>query len=76
MESLTLNVSGMSCGHCVARVTKALEAMGGVTVERVDVGAATVAFDPTRTSPIEIAQAVTESGYEAQPAGLKSQTNP
>ncbi|MBF2455135.1 heavy-metal-associated domain-containing protein, partial [Listeria seeligeri] len=30
MEKLTLTVEGMTCGHCEARVTKALSEVSGV----------------------------------------------
>jgi copper chaperone len=71
MQDLTLDISGMSCTHCVGRVTKALENLG-VMVEKVSIGSATVAYDPTVTSPDAIAQAVESAGYLAQPVG---QTN-
>ena len=39
MEHLHLKIDGMSCGHCVARVEKALKKLDGVAVVRVEVGA-------------------------------------
>lgn len=45
MEKLTMNISGMTCGHCVGQVTKALESLDGVEVEQVEVGSATVACE-------------------------------
>jgi copper ion binding protein len=69
MESLTLNVAGMSCGHCVGRVEKALNEVPGVEVEKVSIGSARVLFDAGRTSPAAIAQAVVDAGYAAQPDG-------
>ncbi len=68
METLTMKISGMSCGHCVGAVTGALKELAGVDVERVTVGAATVAYDPTAISPEQITRAVEAAGYEAQPA--------
>jgi len=67
MERLTLNISGMSCSHCVGRVTNALKAVAGVEVTDVAIGSATVAFDPGATSPKQIADAVTNAGYESHP---------
>jgi copper chaperone CopZ len=32
MEYLNLKIDGMSCGHCVARVEKALKKIDGVNV--------------------------------------------
>lgn len=69
MERIILDVSGMSCNHCVARVTTALNGVHGVQVENVAIGSAAVAYDPAATSPSEIAKAVTDAGYAAQPAG-------
>jgi len=69
MESLALDISGMSCEHCVARVEKALRSIPGVTVGAVSIGAASVSFDPQATSAAAISQAVADAGYPAQPAG-------
>jgi copper chaperone len=69
MERLTMNVLGMTCGHCVHAVTKALEDLDSVTVEKVAVGSATVSYDPGATSVEQITRAVEDAGYEARPAG-------
>ncbi|MFN2565902.1 MAG: heavy-metal-associated domain-containing protein [Gemmatimonadaceae bacterium] len=69
MERLTMNIAGMSCGHCVHTVTKALKDLDGVTVEKVAVGSATVSYDAGTTSLEQITDAVAEAGYEARPAG-------
>lgn len=63
MPQLTLQISGMTCGHCVAGVTRALGAVPGVTVDTVAIGSAAVHFDPALTTPAAIAQAVEEDGY-------------
>lgn len=64
MVGMTMKIDGMSCGHCVAQVRKALEAIEGVDVQQVAVGAATVAYDPSATSEARIAQAVESRGYQ------------
>ncbi len=66
MDELTLKIIGMSCGHCVGQVTKALTNLDGVRVNTVKVGQAIVVYDPKQIVPTEIIQAVTEAGYEAQ----------
>ena len=66
MDELTLKIGGMSCGHCVGQVTKALTRLDGVRVNTVKVGEAIVMYDPKEIVPTEIIQAVTEAGYEAQ----------
>lgn len=68
MERLTMKIDGMSCGHCVRAVSSALQRLQGVQVERVDVGSATVQYDPATASPAAIAQAVTDAGYAPRPA--------
>jgi copper chaperone len=65
--STTVNVSGMTCGHCVSSVSEELEALSGV--EKVDVdlnagGISTVTITSSETlSSSEIGEAVAEAGY-------------
>ena len=65
MNRTTLRIDGMSCGHCVMSVRKALEGIEGVQVESVAVGTASVAFDPARASADAIVEAVNAAGYPA-----------
>jgi copper chaperone CopZ len=65
--STTVNVSGMTCGHCVSSVSEELEALSGV--EKVDVdlkaggiSAVTIISSETLSSS-EIGEAVAEAGY-------------
>ena len=69
MEHLRLDITGMSCDHCVRAVREALAGVDGAQVEQVEIGSATVRYDPARTSPEEIANAVSDEGYEAVRAG-------
>lgn len=69
MKDLILKIDGMSCGHCVGQVTKALTQLDSVQVKAVKVGEAFVAYDQGEITPADIARAVTEVGYEAEPAG-------
>jgi copper chaperone len=69
MEDLTLQIDGMSCGHCVARVQKALSKLDGVDVRNVQVGVAEMGYDPSRVSPDRILEAVDAAGYEPRVAG-------
>ncbi len=66
MEKLSLSISGMSCGHCVSRVTKALQGLDGVAVENVSVGTATLSYDPGRVTPQRITGAVDDLGFQAR----------
>jgi copper chaperone CopZ len=65
MERLTLAIDGMSCGHCVAAVSNALKQLPGVAVDQVQIGSATITYDPNRTSRDEIVDAVNDEGYAA-----------
>ena len=65
MKQLKLDVSGMSCGHCVSAVRDALGRLPGVKVESVSVGAASVTFDETRTTVGNLVDAIADAGYEA-----------
>ena len=64
MQPLKLTISGMSCGHCVARVTRTLGALDGLEVDAVRIGAADLRFDPERRSVEDILEAVRDAGYE------------
>lgn len=68
MERLTLEISGMSCGHCVAAVSKALKELDGVNVESVKIGSATVEYDPARVTPGTLIGAIDDAGYSATEA--------
>jgi copper chaperone CopZ len=67
MENLTLKIDGMSCGHCVARVEKALKKLDGVHVGRVEIGAADITYDPAKTPFAKIREAIDDAGYTARP---------
>lgn len=67
MEPLTLQIEGMGCGHCVARVEKTLAKLPGVAVRKVNLGSAEVMYDPGRTPFERIRLALDEEGYTARP---------
>ncbi|MEO8363318.1 MAG: heavy metal-associated domain-containing protein [Ilumatobacteraceae bacterium] len=64
MSVETFAVTGMTCGHCVASVTREVSKLDGVT--KVDVnlltGAVTVESKQS-LSPSAFADAITEAGY-------------
>ena len=72
MDGLGMRIKGMSCGHCVGAVRGALKKVDGVTVDEVKIGSATMSYDPARTSPAAIAQAIEDAGYEAEPDQLSA----
>ncbi len=70
VTEVELNVSGMTCGSCAARVQKALGRQAGV--ERADVNfateRATVVFDPAQVGLDSLVAAVGKIGYGLAPA--------
>lgn len=68
MTSLMLTIDGMSCGHCVMHVQKALRALDGVDVQDVQIGRASLQFDPAKHTIDDILDVVREQGYTPHPA--------
>jgi len=66
MENKTLNVTGMSCEHCVKAVSGALGAIDGVADIAVSLKEGTVSFshDPSRAGIDVIKAAIKEEGFE------------
>ncbi|MDT8907547.1 MULTISPECIES: heavy-metal-associated domain-containing protein [Pseudomonas] len=63
----TLNVQGMSCGHCVRAITQAVQARDPSADVQVDLGAKTVRVQSSL--PVEtLVEAIQEEGYEVTPA--------
>ncbi len=69
MQTVTLGVSGMTCGGCVRSVTKVLSGLEGVV--RADVSLeqkrAQVDFDPQKVNVDQLKQAIEDAGYEVAP---------
>ncbi len=68
-QTVTLNVSGMTCPACPITVKKALEKVPGVS--KVDVRfekkQVLVTFDDAKTSTDALVKATTNAGYPSQP---------
>ncbi len=71
MLTKTISIKGMTCDHCVQRVTKAIAKLPGVEDVNVSLKqkSATVRFDETRQNAERIADAVAEAGYEVEGDG-------
>jgi copper chaperone len=65
MERLNLTIEGMSCEHCVRAVRGRLERTPGVKVNDVEIGSATLDFDPAKTTVDTIEEAIADEGYTA-----------
>ena len=64
MDTQTLTVTGMTCGHCVASVTEEISELDGV--ENVDVTLETGQVVVTSSQPLDpaaVKAAVEEAGY-------------
>jgi copper chaperone len=60
----TIKVDGMTCQHCVAAVTKALQAIDGIENVRVDLDAGTATYE--EAAPVDlkrIRKAIEDAGY-------------
>jgi copper chaperone CopZ len=65
MRELTLRIEGMSCGHCLNAVNRALADLPGVEVQSLKIGRADVRYDERAVEPSGIEAAVTGAGYPA-----------
>ena len=63
MSEIILKIDGMSCGHCVMSVKKAIEGVEGVSSSEVAVGTAKVVYDES-TDTDAIKDAVRNAGYK------------
>ena len=70
MTEIVLKVTGMSCEHCRASVSKALSGVHGVDRVAVDLedGRAHVVYDTTAADVQRLIKAVVDEGYEAEVA--------
>jgi len=64
MTTQTLEIGGMTCGHCLRSVQQALTSLDGVTLDELRIGRAQVTFDESKVSADAAAEAVRDAGYE------------
>ncbi|WP_195574474.1 cation transporter [Paenibacillus sp. 1001270B_150601_E10] len=66
MEQVTLNVTGMSCGHCVNSIEGALRSVG--VSGKVDLVSGTVAseYDKGQVALEKIKETIEEQGYDVE----------
>ena len=65
MTEKTIHIEGMACGHCTARVEKALAGVAGVASVKADLEGKCAKV--TLNAPVEdatLTAAVTDAGYE------------
>ncbi|MEK4084427.1 copper chaperone CopZ [Psychrobacillus sp. FSL K6-1415] len=68
MQNLTLNVQGMSCGHCVNAIEKSVAQLTGVELVKVNLTDAQVylAFNEVQVSLDKIKETIEDQGYEVE----------
>ena len=68
METITLDIDGMTCQGCVGSVTRVLQAAPGVNAARVTLspGRAEVTYDPSRVDVATLRKAVEDAGYDVR----------
>jgi copper chaperone len=69
METVTLGISGMTCGGCVRSVTNVLKAQDGVAKADVSLekNNAVVEYDPGKVEVAQLKRSVEEAGFEVAP---------
>ena len=80
MQSLSFDVSGMTCGGCTGSVQRTLSKIDGVSHAEVTLhpAVATVVTDLTRVTSAQIEAAITRLGYpaKARPAAPAQAVSP
>lgn len=66
MEKITLNVKGMSCGHCVKAVEGSVGSLDGVKTVQVNlkVGTVDIEFNKETVSLATIKETIDDQGYD------------
>ena len=69
MQTVTLGISGMTCGGCVRSVTNVLKALDGVAKADVSLEkrSAVVDYDPGKVGIEQLKRSVVEAGFEVAP---------
>lgn len=72
MQPLVLSIEGMSCGHCLNAVSRALGETQGVAIKSVRIGRAELEIDPAKVDSAGVIEAVNKAGYLAAALGASS----
>ena len=69
MQTVTLGISGMTCGGCVRSVGNVLKALDGVSKAEVSLekNNAVVEYDPGKVQIAQMKRSVEEAGFEVAP---------
>ncbi len=68
MKTAEINIGGMTCGGCVASVTRALKAVAGVGDVAVTLapGSARVTFDESAVTEADLRGAIEDAGFDVE----------
>lgn len=68
METITLNVKGMSCNHCVKAIEGSVGELEGVEKVTVDLPSSKVevTFDNSKVSLSQIKETIDDQGYDVE----------
>ncbi len=71
MTKQAITVNGMSCGHCVETINKAVGALPGVQAVSVELEQkrVSVEYDAAATGLEEISDAIAKAGFEVEGQG-------
>ena len=66
METIHLNIQGMTCNGCVNSVRNVLQKTPGVASVEVSLeqNRATVVYNPGQSNPVQLKTAVEDAGYD------------
>jgi copper chaperone len=66
METLTINIKGMTCGGCVKSISNVLQPIKGVSsvVVSLEQNRASITFDPVQAKPAQFKSAIEDAGFE------------
>lgn len=64
METLNLKINGMGSAHCVSVVKNIIVKQEGVAIEHIELGQATVSYNPEQVKPESIIQEIEKMGYK------------
>lgn len=63
MKQVTLKVEGMSCGHCVNSIEKAVKEIGATAKVSLSEGTVAVEYDENKLTLVSIKETIEEQGY-------------
>ncbi|WP_020614948.1 cation transporter [Paenibacillus daejeonensis] len=69
MQTITLHVKGMSCGHCANAIQQALTEIGAKGQVNLEQAVVSATYEESKISVSAIKEAIEEQGYEVVSAG-------